>query len=218
MTLPFDSKGQYAPWQEDEAFQAAYAAVKNATIVGFARCWELWDLVLRRLRPVEGDILEVGTYRGGSGALIARANEIADQGAETFLCDTFTGIVKAGAVDKHKNGQFLASQEDVEAALRLVGAKATVISGTFPDHTGHLLTDRRFRFCHVDVDVYQSAEDVWTWVWPRLSVGGMIVYDDYGFASCPGVTLHVNDKACRADALLVYNHNRHGLLIKRTAE
>ena len=48
------------------------------------------------------------------------------------------------------------------------------------------VADRRFRLAHIDVDVYQSAADVLDWVWPRLSPGGVVVFDDYGFPATPG--------------------------------
>ena len=45
------------------------------------------------------------------------------------------------------------------------------------------------RYCHIDVDVYQSARDVLEWVWGRLCIGAIVVYDDYGFDGCHGVLL-----------------------------
>jgi O-methyltransferase len=54
-----------------------------------------------------------------------------------------------------------------------------LLVGVFPEETGCLVEDRKFRFCHLDVDVYQSAADVVEWIWPRLVTGGLIVFDDY---------------------------------------
>lgn len=38
------------------------------------------------------------------------------------------------------------------------------------------------------VDVYQSAKDIVEWAMPRLTRGGVVVFDDYGFRNCEGVT------------------------------
>ena len=50
--------------------------------------------------------------------------------------------------------------------------------------TGASLATKRFRFCDIDVDVFQSAKDILDWIWPRMVIGGVVVYDDYGFKGC----------------------------------
>lgn len=44
----------------------------------------------------------------------------------------------------------------------------------------------RIAFAHIDLDIYQSILDSCRFIYPRLSPGGVIVFDDYGFMSCPG--------------------------------
>ena len=68
---------------------------------------------------------------------------------------------------------------------------------------------------HCDVDVYQSAKDVVDWVLPRLSQGGVIVFDDYGFTSCEGVTRLVNEYRERPEFMFFHNLNGHGILYKK---
>ena len=46
-----------------------------------------------------------------------------------------------------------------------------LLQGIFPEETAARVADRGFRLVHVDVDVYQSAKDVFDWAWPRLSAG-----------------------------------------------
>jgi O-methyltransferase len=58
---------------------------------------------------------------------------------------------------------------------------------------GSLRHKEEFRFCHIDVDVYQSAKDIVTWLWPRLAIGGIIVFDDYGFPYSQGITTLVDE-------------------------
>jgi O-methyltransferase len=85
----------------------------------------------------------------------------------------------------------------------------------FPDETGDRVTDESLRLVHVDVDVYQSAKDVFDWAWPRLEPGGIAVFDDYGFPACPGVTKFVNEQRGRDDRLVLHNLNGHGIVVKR---
>jgi O-methyltransferase len=207
----------YAPWQSDREFQSVHQAIRRHTFVDVWRCHELWSLV-GELRDVPGGFVEVGVWRGGTGALMAA--RAAGLGLEdtVHLCDTWKGVVKTGEVDiyyrdgKHDN----ASREIVERLITQLGlGNVELLEGIFPEDTGDRIADRTFRLCHCDVDVYQSAKDVLEWVWPRLSPGGVVVFDDYGFPACPGVTKLVDEQRMRDDRLVVHNLNGHGLLVKR---
>ena len=44
---------------------------------------------------------------------------------------------------------------------------------------------------HCDVDVYSSSRDIVEWCLPRMLVGAILVFDDYGFYGCEGVTTFV---------------------------
>jgi O-methyltransferase len=207
----------YAPWQVDNEFLRVHKAVRRNTFVDIWRCHELWSLV-GELRDVPGSILEVGVWRGGTGVVMAA--RAAGLGIEdpVYLCDTWRGVVKTGPVDtyyddgKHED----ASPEMVERLAAQLGLRnVQLLPGVFPDETGDRIAARRFRMCHCDVDVYRSARDVLEWVWPRLSPGGVVAFDDYGFPACPGVTKLVDEQRMRDDRLVVHNLNGHGLVVKR---
>ena len=71
---------------------------------------------------------------------------------------------------------------------------------------------------HIDVDVYDSARDTLEWAWPRLSVGGVVVFDDYGSFECEGVAT-LGRQLFALDlqvGRLVHNLNGHLLLFKLT--
>lgn len=207
----------YAPWQADAAFQRVYGSVRRNTLVDVWRLYELWSL-LGELVEVPGGVLEVGVWRGGSGALMASRSTALGIADPVFLCDTWEGVVKTGEVDTyyHDGKHDDTSREIVEQLLqRLSLTNTELLQGIFPDDTGAAIADRRFRLCHVDVDVYQSARDVFEWVWPRLSAGGVAVFDDYGFPACPGVTQFVDEQRGREDRMVLHNLNGHGLVVKR---
>jgi O-methyltransferase len=207
----------YAPWQEDEEFAAAYRKVRKNTLVDIWRCHELWSLV-GELRDVPGAIVEVGVWRGGSGALMATRAAAVGIEDTIYLCDTWEGVVKTGDVDTYyRDGKHDDTSREIVAALvkRLGLTNVELLQGVFPDETGDRVTDEALRLCHVDVDVYQSAKDVFDWAWPRLSPGGIAVFDDYGFPACPGVTKFVNEQRGRGDRLVLHNLNGHGIVVKR---
>jgi O-methyltransferase len=207
----------FSPWLADREFQRSYGLVKRNTLVDVWRLYELWTLV-SELADVPGSILEVGVWRGGSGALMAKRAAESGIGDPVYLCDTWEGVVKTGPVDTYyRDGKHDdTSRGTVEALIaRLALTNVELLQGVFPDATGERISDRHFRLCHVDVDVYQSAADVFDWVWPRLSPGGAVVFDDYGFPACPGVTQFVDQQRGRDDRLVLHNLNGHGLVIKR---
>lgn len=214
MAYPISS---YAPWQADEEFQRVHRRIKRNTLVDVWRCHELWSL-LGELVEIPGDVLEVGVWRGGSGALMASRAEQLSIDAEVFLCDTWEGIVKTGPTDiyYHDGKHDDTSKEIVERLVTEMGlTRVHLLQGIFPDDTGAAVAQRQLRLAHIDVDVYQSAKDVFDWAWPRLSPGGVAVFDDYGFPATPGVTQLVNEQRGMDDRIVLHNLNGHGLILKR---
>lgn len=210
----------YAPWLVDQEFTDVWDRVRRNTLVDIYCAYELWQLV-QETGHVEGDIIEVGVWRGGSGAVMARSAQVSDSPSRVFLCDTFEGVVKASEADSYYRGgeHGDTSRERVERSLQeLALDNALVMQGIVPDDLPPDFDTKRFRLCHIDVDVYESARDVLRWVWPRIPVGGVAVFDDFAFANVDGVTRLVEDFRGRPDALVVHNLNGHALVIRTTPQ
>lgn len=205
----------YSPWLLDEAFQVIYQLIKSHTLVDIYRCYELYTLGQQML-TVPGDFLEVGVWRGGTGALLASAVR-SDHNKHVYLADTFTGVVKAGGDDTVYVGG-----EHSDTSLELVHdllkglslSNCTLLQGIFPDETGKYFKGK-LALLHCDVDVYSSARGVVEWGIPLLSQGGAIVFDDYGFFGCEGVTRLVNELRADSRFIFIHNLNGHAILIKR---
>lgn len=184
------------------------------------RCYALYQL-LPQVLGLQGDILEVGVWRGGTGALLARAAQAhTPHPPRIWLADTFAGVVKAGGNDPYyKGGEHANTSEQVVRDLlqSMHIEKYHILPGVFPEQA-EVPPSQRFCFCHIDVDVYQSAKDVLLWVWPRLSHGGIVVFDDYGFYGCEGVTKLVNEQNNTGDRIFVHNLNGQALFIKTKIE
>ncbi|HEX7976162.1 MAG TPA: TylF/MycF/NovP-related O-methyltransferase [Anaerolineales bacterium] len=206
----------YSPWNVDEQFKTVYQAIRANTLVDRYKCYELWKLVEQSAK-LEGALIEVGVWRGGSGALIAqRARQCGIQDP-VYLCDTYTGIVKAGENDPDYRGGEHAdtSVQIVEKLVQGLGiSNVKILQGIFPDQSAHRVDAPRFRFCHVDVDVYQSSKEVTQWVWDRLVVGGIVAYDDYGFKGLEGVRKFVEEQRMEPDRIVIHNLNGHAIVIK----
>ena len=89
----------YSPWNLDEGFKTAYSRVQHATLVDKYRCFELWRLVEQCAKLEGGALIEIGVWRGGTAALIAIQAKDLGLRDKVYACDTFSGVVKAGAED-----------------------------------------------------------------------------------------------------------------------
>jgi O-methyltransferase len=211
-----EPRATYSPWNRDAEFLATYAAVRENTKVDIYRCHELWSLV-EQVRHLDGCLLEVGVWRGGTGAVLAKKATMCGIQGTVYLCDTFEGVVKATSKDStYRGGEHADTSEETAAKLleKLNLKNYRLLKGIFPDDTAKAIEHERVRFCHIDVDVYQSAYDVAAWVWKRMPVGGIIVYDDYGFSGCDGVQKHVDEQRSLDDRVVIHNLNGHAVIVK----
>ena len=222
----------YRPWEADESFLAAWQRVRDHTMLDAPRLYELWELTQQALK-VPGDVLEVGTWRGGSAGIIGlrMVQESAAGRGQTspsnrrhadaprclYVADTFAGVAKAGPRDPYYRGGEHADTglDNVRSFLHsLALPNFRLLSGVFPDQTAHHVRADSIALCHIDVDVYDSARDVFDWVWPRVPLGGIIVFDDYGFYGCEGVTSLVHEIRTTLGLVVVANLNGHAVVVK----
>jgi O-methyltransferase len=208
----------YAPWQDDQAFNDVYAIAKDYTLVDKFRLYELYSLV-SQLKDADGAFLEVGVWRGGSSAVIQKALASANRAKGRFyIADTFKGVVKAaGDKDSYYKGGEHADTD--EALVRDLFAKCNlpvpdILKGIFPDDHPDVIKDA-IRFLHSDVDSYQSTKDIIAWALPRLSPNAVMVFDDYGFMGCEGVTDFCNELRADPGFFFVHNLNGHAVFIKK---
>lgn len=96
--------------------------------------------------------------------------------------------------------------------------EAQVLVGMFPEHNAEQV-DERIALLHIDVDVYESALGVLTWALPRLVMGAVVVFDDYGFHGCEGVTRLVNEFVmANPQFRFFHNLNGHAVLVRIPGE
>lgn len=206
----------YSPWLLDKEFQKTHAIIRNNTLVDIYRCYELWHL-LSQTQHLDGDVLEVGTWRGGTGCLLGTRAASLGMEAEVFLCDTFAGVVKTGDSDANYGGGEHADTS-IPIVEKLIGDLSLdnirILKGIFPEDTADQISDRTFRLCHIDVDVYQSGKDILAWAWARMPIGGIVVFDDFGFPSTTGITKLVHEFEDLPDRVCVQNLNGHAVFVK----
>lgn len=149
---------------------------------------------LRQVSFLPGDTAECGVYRGGSALMMARLLKHDVSPKKLHLFDTFAGMPETNAsVDLHHKGDFAdTSLEQVKNYLAEFSGTVSFYPGPFRD-TFIQVAGISFSFVHVDCDIYESALQCCSFFYPRLQPGGIMIYDDYGFPSCPGAKLAVDE-------------------------
>jgi O-methyltransferase len=108
--------------------------------------------------------------------------------------DTFEGLpaVMWSEGEPHAVGDFAdTSFEAVRAALADC-PNVALVQGLFPISAVGLFPNK-FAFVHLDFDFYESTRRALDWLIPRMSPGGVIVFDDYEWHRCPGVKRAIDE-------------------------
>ena len=201
----------------DAAFDATYQAGLQATgtgIVPLIRRNRFFSLIqlFRSTQAIDGMVAECGCFRGLSSYLLCSSmKHVAPSfdGIDYRIFDSFAGLSAPqaeDAVDQQdaqaerllhmtRAGSFAAGLDRVKSALNAF-PQIEYFPGWIP-HAFPAEPDARYRFVHVDVDVYQPTRDSIEYFYPRLNPGGMIVCDDYNW---PGARKAIEDVCTRLGA------------------
>jgi O-methyltransferase len=183
----------FSPWNGYGEMERYFQLAKPFTMLGNDRLYVLYTMAKNAIH-LEGDFWECGVYKGGTARMFAEIlEEHAGPDVKLHLFDTFSGMLETSKeFDLHKAGDF--SDTSLEAVQQAVGHPERVAfhPGWIPD-TFKDIQDRRIAMAHVDVDLYGSVKDCCEFIYPRLAVGAVMVFDDYGFPSCPGARKAVDD-------------------------
>jgi len=208
-SYPYDS-----PWLTDKKFNKIYESIRHHTLVDRVRCYHLY-LLIQQIKKVPGDILEVGTWRGGTAGIFTQLLPR----KMVYLADTFKGVIKASDWEHYKDKAHSDTSEGLVRSFLnddLGVSNFEILSGIFPEDTGHRLAAKKLSLVYLDVDVYRSTKDAFEYVWKNIAKGGMVVFDDYGMISaCEGISKFVHEIKGDTDKLFVPNLNGQAYVIKQ---
>lgn len=169
-------------------FATLYRAIRPYTMSGNARLRGLYRAVHGALdRDVPGDIVECGTARGGSAALMGLVLRQRDAARRLWVFDTFEGLPQPTAEDPDYDlatlyaGSCRGSLEEVTALFeRLrIRDRSVLVKGLFQDTLPRSAVDP-IAILHLDGDWYESVKVCLDALYDRVSSGGVIQIDDYG--------------------------------------
>ena len=166
------------------------------TMVGLKRLNNVQSCIECILRDnVRGDLIETGVWRGGVCILmraILAAHGVKDR--KVFVADSFEGLPKpdpatfaADSGDTHYIHSFLSvSQQEVEKNFRRYGLlddQVVFLKGWFKD-TLPGAPIQLVSLMRLDGDMYSSTMDALQNLYPKLSVGGFCIIDDFSLPAC----------------------------------
>ncbi|MGH7993804.1 MAG: TylF/MycF/NovP-related O-methyltransferase [Limisphaerales bacterium] len=166
---------------------------------------EPWDtvrrdmiiLLLRSLveRAVEGDLAELGVFRGNTARLIH--HYLPER--KLYLFDTFAGFDERdvrieGAQTGRKTRTAEFSETNVEMARKYIAPQNDNVQffpGYFPESAPEFLRQRKFALAHLDADLYEPMLAGLNYFYDKVVPGGIILAHD--FNSWPGARKAVQD-------------------------
>lgn len=181
----------YCPWSSDKIFLDYYQIIKNHTLASPIRCWILYS-GLRQAAMLDGELWECGVFKGGTALLTRILRDDFAQPKTIRLFDSFIGMPTTDDLkDVHKKGDF--SDTSLDSVRSLVGTSGVEYHEGFIPQAFEGLNVHRIAFAHVDLDLHDAILESCKFIYPRLNKGGVIVFDDYGFPSCPGARIAVDE-------------------------
>ncbi|HEY7120312.1 MAG TPA: TylF/MycF/NovP-related O-methyltransferase [Tepidisphaeraceae bacterium] len=187
----------------EKEFLSAYERWGPLSATSVDAMYALWRAVQYVISGrITGDFVECGVFRGASTCLAAEAfKHLGDTTRKLYLYDTFEGMTAPTARDVDFAGRtpeqhlrtwgartmsemtnspidqvrqnVLATGLPAERFVFVKGKVEQTIPGTLPDGPIAIL--------RLDTDWYESTKHELVHLYPRLSPGGVLIVDDYGF-------------------------------------
>ncbi|MEO5878339.1 MAG: TylF/MycF/NovP-related O-methyltransferase [Streptosporangiaceae bacterium] len=189
------------PHDYDDEAKAIIKAVKPFTMTSPEKLNALILAVRHVVRhEIPGDIVECGVWRGGSMQAVARVLlELGRTDRRLHLFDTFEGMSEPTEKDRRHDGKLasemlaassresgvwaVASLEDVQQQMQAVPYPAEnihYVEGMVEDTVPAQAPDQ-ISILRLDTDWYASTKHELVELYPRLSRGGILLIDDYGW-------------------------------------
>jgi O-methyltransferase len=169
---------------------------KAETMIGLHRLDNIQKCMTDILsRDIQGDFIETGVWRGGATIFmrgVLKAYNITNR--VVWAADSFKGLPKP-TDDRYEEDikdklwtfpQLSVSLDDVRenfSKYNLLDDQVKFLAGWFKD-TLPLAPIKSLALIRLDGDMYESTIDALRALYPKLSVGGYVIVDDYCLPQC----------------------------------
>jgi hypothetical protein len=187
--------------------EALDLAHRRGSLLTPAKLMNLYLLIKFGLPALEqGDIVEFGSYKGGSAIFMGSLLRLLGSTARVFALDTYAGMPQTDAVrDLHRKGDFIDTDIDefrTELAENGLEQWVEPVQGVFEDtFPGLVEGGRRIALAHIDCDIYDGVRYAITASKPHMVDEGYIVFDDPLHGSCLGAMQAIEETLLHEDRL-----------------
>lgn len=184
---------RYKPYDMSKRQEGKDHPALAHTMIGLKRLANIQFCVEDILeKDIPGDLIETGVWRGGATIFmraILKAYDIKNR--KVWVADSFQGLpvpdpekYPADKNDKHYLMENLVvSLDEVKgnfAKYGLLDDQVVFLRGWFKE-TLPLASFDKFAVIRLDGDMYESTMDALQSLYPKLSIGGYVIIDDYGY-------------------------------------
>ena len=158
--------------------------------------------ILKEIKDIPGDVVELGSWQGANLLGIAKSLKYLNlhQQKKLYSFDSFEGLTnpaKEDQFDETLRGKYRGDFRKLEAIISLYDLEEQVYlkQGLIEDSVPEFIREypgSTFSLIYYDADFYEPAEIMFQHLVPRLSVGGVILLDEYGTPEWPGETKSVD--------------------------
>ncbi len=185
--------------EEDSLFQESFRLAEERTVVVKINLQNIFLIMKYGMKNIEGDIIEFGSYRGGSALFMANVARGLGLKTTIYALDTFEGMPATDAIlDLHVAGDFdNADYDSLSEDIQKMGFENIVtVKGLFEKTTPELLCNtKKIILAHIDCDIYSAVKYAITSVGPYMHVaGGYLILDDPLCPSCLGAFQAVEEE------------------------
>lgn len=172
------------------------AFVGHLTLARFLALYEAYKMTL----GVAGHIAEIGVFKGAGSLLFAKLAQIFEPHSLTLVhgFDWFRGMQAAEGETRIPKGHASESKERLLELIRCQGLDnilhihdldVTCELDRFFDDNAHI----QFKLVFLDCGTYEASKGALRHFWPRLTVGGVLVLDEFNHELSPGETRAVRE-------------------------
>jgi O-methyltransferase len=207
-------------FRKDRKFREAYRLGKATGSWGrqdvewraYVCCWAAWSV-----RNKEGDFVECGVNRGGLSRAVMHYVDFETLGKQFWLLDTYEGLVESLISEDERRrgilpGGYTPCYDHVVKTFGSIPG-VNIIKGVVPDTLKQV---KSHRICYLSIDMNNAAPEIAAaeYFWDRMTSGGIIVLDDYGWRKQINQKIAFDSFAELRDVKVLCLPTGQGLIIK----
>lgn len=148
-------------------------AIRPHSMVSRKRMQNLWRLLRRVEREhLAGDFVELGVAGGGTAVLLAHVAQNSRLDRQVFLVDAFELHERPDAFYEDTRRVLF---DEFEFDTENVHLRKAWFQDAVREHP-----ERSIALLHIDANGYEPVLESLEGLWPRITPGGWIVFDNYG--------------------------------------